>query len=148
VNSSEAVDPQHDGGYPSVVAELISEIEQFVQTRTDLFKAEISEKVPHLRNAVLLGLGGGLLLLTGYLFLAVAVVVLIASAFPQTPYSWFFGFLIVGVVSVGFGAIGAFLAKSEFGLKSIVPERTLKILKGDKDWVRSEIQHKNEVRIG
>ena len=108
MNASEAVNLQHDGRNHSVIAELIGEIKQLVQTRTDLFKAEIREKVPHLRNAALLGLGGGLLLVTGYLFLAIAVVVLIASAFPQNLYRWFFGFLIVGIVSVGFGAIGAF----------------------------------------
>jgi hypothetical protein len=133
VNSSEAVNLQHDGGDGSVIRELIGEIEQFVEARTDLFKTEIKQKLPHFRNAALLGLGGGLLLVTGYLFLAIAVVVLIGSAFPQSPYSWFFGFLIVGIVSVGFGAIGAFLAKSEFDLRSILPERTLKVLKGDKD---------------
>jgi uncharacterized membrane protein YqjE len=143
VNSSPAVNVQHEGRNHSVIAELMGEIEQFVETRTDLFTAEIREKLPHLRNAALLSAGGGLLLLTGYLFLAVAVVVLIAAAFPHNLYSWFFGFLIVGIVSVGFGAIGAFLAKSEFSLRSILPERTLKVLKGDKDWVRREIQRKN-----
>ena len=142
MNNPEVVNPQHGASNASVIAELVGEIEQFVHTRTDLFKAEIREKLPHLRNAVLLGVGGGLLLLTGYLLLALAVVVLIAAAFPQNVYRWFFGFLIVGIVSVGFGAIGAFLAKSEFGLRTIVPERTLKVLKGDKDWVQGEIQRK------
>jgi uncharacterized membrane protein YqjE len=142
VSSSEAVNPKHNGNYPSVIAELIGEIGQFVQTRTDLFKTEIREKLPHLRNAAMLGLAGGLLLLTGYLFLALAVVVLIGSAFPDNPYRWFFGFLIVGIVSVGLGAIGAFLAKSEFSLRSILPKRTFKVLKGDKDWVKEEIRGK------
>jgi hypothetical protein len=131
-------------------AELIGEIQEFFQTRSDLFKAETRQKLPHLRNAALLGLAGGLLLLTGYLFLAIAVVVLIASAFPQNPYRWFFGFLIVGIVSVGFGAIGAFLAKSEFDLKSILPQRTLTVLKSDKEWLRSRLRNENEkeLRVG
>jgi uncharacterized membrane protein YqjE len=142
VNSSEVVnaqhnDVQHDDTSHSITAELINEIQQFVQTRADLFKAEIRQKLPHLLNAARMGLAGGLLLVSGYLFLALAVVVLIASAFPQNPYRWFFGFLIVGIVSVGFGAIGAFLAKSEFDLSSKPPERTLTVLKGDKDWMRS-----------
>jgi hypothetical protein len=133
VNSSETMNVKQDAGSPSVIAELICEIEQFVQTRSNLFKLEVRQKLPHLLNAARLGLAGGLLLMTGYLFVAIAVVVLIASAFPQNPYRWFFGFLIVGVVSLGFGAIGAFLAKSEFDLKSILPERTLKLLKRDQD---------------
>ena len=141
MSNPEVVNIQQSRRSLSVIKELIREIEQFVETRTELFRAEIREKVPHLRNAVLLGLGGGFLLVTGYLFLALAVVVLIASAFPDNPYRWFFGFLIVGIVSVGFGAIAAFLAKSEFGLRAILPERTIKVLKGDKDWVVSEVHH-------
>jgi hypothetical protein len=134
VNSSEAVNANPDAKSPSVIAELISEIEKFVQTRSNSLKLEVREKLPHLLNAARLGVAGGLLLMTGYLFVAIAVVVLIASAFPQNPYRWFFGFLIVGVVSLGFGAIGAFLAKSEFDLKSILPVSTLKLLKRDEDW--------------
>jgi uncharacterized membrane protein YqjE len=128
-------------------AELISEIQEFLQTRNDLFRTEIRQKLPHLRNAALLGLAGSLLLITGYLFLAIAVVVLIASAFPENTYRWFFGFLIVGIVSVGFGAIGAFLAKSELDRRSILPERTLTILKSDKEWLRSRLDNKKDARV-
>jgi hypothetical protein len=142
VNSPPAVNAEHKSGSPSVIAELIVEIEQFVQARSDLFKTEIRQKLPHLRNAAGLGLAGGLLLITGYLFLAIAVVILIGSAFPENPYRWFFGFLIVGIVSVGFGAIGAFLAKSEFDLRSLLPPRTLKLLKGDKHWVNGQAEQK------
>jgi hypothetical protein len=139
MNGSEAVNVKQDAGNRSVIAELIGEIEQFVQTH-DLVKVEIRQRLPHLLNAARLGLAGSLLLVTGYLFLAIAVIVLIASAFPENLYRWFFGFLIVGIISVGFGAIGAFLAKSEFDIKSILPERTLKVVKRDKDWVSEQAQ--------
>lgn len=136
MNGPEVVNIQHDDRSPSLTRELISEIQQFVHTRGDLFKAEIKQKLPHLLTAAGMGLAGGLLLVTGYLFLALAVVVLIASAFPQNPYRWFFGFLILGIISVGFGAIGAFLAKSEFDQGTRPPEHTLTVLKGDKAWMR------------
>jgi hypothetical protein len=124
--------------FSSLLAALIDEIEQSLRTRKELFKKEIAEKLPHLRNAAILTLAGGLLLLTGYLFLALAAVVLIASAFPPNLYRWFFGFLIIGIVTAGFGAIAAFLAKSEFSLKTILPERIIAVLKDDKDWVKEE----------
>lgn len=143
MNSSEVLNAGQNGTASSAISQLISEIKQFIKTRTDLFKMEIKQKLPLLRTATLLGLAGGLLLLIGYLFLAIAVVVLIGSAFPQNPYRWFFGLLIVGILSLGFGAIGAFLTKSGFGLSSILPKRILDVLKGDKDWMMSEIrQHK------
>lgn len=141
MSSSEVVNVHGSGQSASVIAELIEEIAQFLQIRTELFKAEIKEKVPHLRNAAVLGMAGGFLLASGYLLLAIALVILIGAAFPANPYRWFFGFLIVGVLSVGIGAIGAFLAKSEFDLRGILPERTLKVLKGDKNWLIGENQH-------
>lgn len=138
------VNLNQSGGIVSVIGQLVGEIEQFLQSRGNLFRAEIRQKLPHLLNAARLGIAGGLLLVTGYLFLAIAVVVLIGAAFPQSPYRWFFGFLIVGVLSVGFGAVGLFLAKSEFDLKSIVPQRTLNVLKQDQDWIMSESQNMGE----
>lgn len=123
MSSSEVVHVEQNRRVSSIIAELIGEIEQFIQTHTELFKAEIKQKIPHLLNAARLTAAGGLFLVTGYLFLAIAVVVLIASAFPRNLYSWFFGFLIVGIVSAGFGAVAVFAAKSEFILKSMLPER-------------------------
>lgn len=128
-------------------ADLISELESFVRTRGELFRAEITQKLPRLSTAAMLGGAGALLLVTGYLFLALALVILIGTAFPQSPYRWFFGFVIVGVVSLGFGAAAAFVAKSQLELKSIKPERTLEVLKSDKDWIRKEIEErKSDVR--
>lgn len=136
MNSCEAVNVERIDQSHSITAELIGEIQQLLHTRGDLFKAEIKQKLPHLLNAARMGLVGALLLVTGYLFLALAVVVLIASAFPENPYRWFFGFLIVGILSVGFGAIGAFLAKSEFDQGSSPPNATLTVLREDKNWMR------------
>lgn len=138
MGSSEVVSVNQSRRVSSVIAELIAEIEQFIQTHTELFKEEIKQKVPHLLNAARLTAAGGLFLVTGYLFLAIAVVVLIASAFPRNLYSWFFGFLIVGIVSVGFGAVTVFAAKSEFILKSMLPERSVNGLKPAGDEVQRQ----------
>ncbi len=128
-------------------SELIAELEDFVRTRSELFKAEISQKLPRLSQAAMLGAAGAVLLVTGYLFLALALVILIGMAFPPSPYRWFFGFAIVGVLTLGFGAAAAFVAKSQLELKTIKPERTIEVLKSDRAWLRSEIeQQKNDAR--
>lgn len=125
MSSSEVMEVDEKGKSSSAITELIEEIEQFVKARRDLFKGEIREKLPHLRNAAGLALAGGVLLTAGYLLLSTALAVLIAAAFPDNPYRFFFGFLIVGIITVGFGAIGAFLAKSEFDI-------ALTLFKGDR----------------
>lgn len=125
---------------PSAVSQLVFEIGEFIQTRSDLLKAAIRQQLPSLRIAILLGMTGGILLLAAYLLFTIAIVVLVGSAFPANPYRWFFGFLVVGVFSTGAGAIGVFLTKSELTLRSALPKRTLRVLKGDRKWMMSEIQ--------
>lgn len=141
MSAPQVVNLKQSGGVLYIVGQLVGELEQFLQSRGNLFRVEVRQKLPHLLNAVRLGIAGGLLLLTGYLFLAIAVVVLIGAAFPQSPYRWFFGFLIVGIISLGFGAVGVFLARAGLDLKSIVPQRTLNVLKRDQDWIMSETQN-------
>lgn len=114
MSGSEVIEVDQSSKSSSVVTELVGEVRQFVKARSDLFQGEIKEKLPHLRNAAGLAMAGGVLLTTGYLLLSAALAVLIAAAFPDNGYRYFFGFLIVGIITVGFGAIGAFLAKSEF----------------------------------
>jgi uncharacterized membrane protein YqjE len=142
VSNPEAIRVEPDRRVSSVIGDLIHEMDQFFRTHIELLKAEMREKFPHLRNAVLLTFGATLFLVTGYLFLALALVVLIASAFPANVYRWFFGFLIIGILTAGFGAIAAFLAKSEFDPKSMLPRRTLTVLKHDKDWIREEVSNR------
>ncbi|HTZ83740.1 MAG TPA: phage holin family protein [Candidatus Acidoferrales bacterium] len=125
---------------PSAVSQLVFEIGEFIQTRSDLLKAAIRQQLPSLRIAILLGMTGGILLLAAYLLFTIAIVVLVGSAFPANPYRCFFGFLVVGVFSAGAGAIGVFLTKSELTLRSALPKRTLRVLKGDRKWMMSEIQ--------
>lgn len=144
MSSSEPVNPKQNDTPSSVISKLISEIKQSIETRVDLFKTEIKQKLPRLRSALLLGVTGGVFLAMAYLFFPIAAVVLIASAFPQNPYRWLFGFFTVGILTVGFGAIGAFVSRSTLNLRSILPKRTLGVLKDDRDWVASEIRrHKS-----
>lgn len=140
MSSPDAVNATHHDTPSSIASKLISETKQFIETRIDLFKTEVKQKLPRLRGALLLGVTGGVFLVMAYLFFAIAVVLLIGSAFPQNAYRWFFGFATVGILTVGFGAIGVFVGKSELGLRSILPKHTLSVLKNDKDWVASEIQ--------
>lgn len=142
MSSPEVIRVAPDRRVFTVISDLVHEVEQFVRTHIELLKAEMSEKLPHLRNAVVLTLGAALFLVTGYLFLALALVVLIASAFPANIYRWFFGFLIIGILTTGFGAIAAFLAKSEFDPKSMLPHRTLAVLKHDKEWISEEVSNR------
>lgn len=142
MSSFDAANARQNDTPSSIISKLISEIKQSIETRIDLFKTEIKQKLPRLRSAMLLGATGGIFLVMAYLFFAIAAVLLIGSAFPQNPYRWFFGFFTVGILTVGFGLIGIFVSKLALGLRSILPKGTLGVLKDDRDWVVREIQRK------
>ena len=130
-------------GHAPSVAEVIrnikDELKEFVQTRTQMLKAEMREKISSWRSGALLAAIGLLFLGTAYLFLSLALVGLIVVAFWGSPYAWFLGFLIVGVFWALLGGILAFLAVREFRSQGIAPKKTMGVLKEDKVWFQSEL---------
>jgi uncharacterized membrane protein YqjE len=121
-----------------VVAEIKDETKEFVQTRVQMFKAELREKVATWKSGALLAGVGALLLGTAYLLLTLALVGLVAVAFWGSPYAWFLAFLIVGALWGIIGGILAFLAVREFRRQGIAPKKTLEVLREDKMWLQSE----------
>ena len=121
-----------------VVAEIKDETKEFVQTRVQMFQAELREKVATWKSGALLAGVGVLLLGTAYLLLTLALVGLVAVAFWGSPYAWFLAFLIVGALWGIIGGILAFLAVREFRRQGIAPKKTLEVLREDKMWLQSE----------
>ena len=127
--------------WEDIVTTIKAELKEFVETRVQLFKAEAQGKLQTLRIAAPLAAIAGLLIATAYLLLTLALVAVAAAIFADSPYRWVYGFLIVGVLWSGFGAIAAYFAKREFALINLVPNRTIAVLKGDKLWLQSEMRN-------
>lgn len=125
----------------SLLAEIKDEIRDFLQTRIAIFKTELREKSQNLKTAAILAVSGLLLLTTAYMLLTLALVGLVAAAFPTSAYRWFFAFLAVGIFWSILGGIAAYFAKRELELKGLLPKRTLEVLKGDKVWVQTEVKN-------
>ncbi len=128
----------HSKNLAAIIAELKDEIKDFVQTRVEMFKSEVRETLDAWKTAVPLAAVAVVLLVTAYLLLTITVVALVAVAFWNNPYHWFFAFLIVGVVwSIGGGILG-WMALHEFQFKGLFPKKTIEVLKADKMWIQSE----------
>ena len=121
-----------------VVAEIKDETKEFVQTRVQMFKTELREKVASWKSGALLAAVGVLFLGTAYLLLTLALVGLVAVAFWGSPYAWFLAFLIVGVFWGMIGGVVAFLAVREFRSQGLAPKKTIEVLREDKIWLQSE----------
>jgi uncharacterized membrane protein YqjE len=126
--------------FASLLAEIKDEIRDFLQTRISMLTTELREKTRNLKTAAILALGGALLLSTAYLLITLALAGLVVAAFPNSPYRWFFAFLIVGVLWMIFGGIAAYFAKRELEVRGLLPKRTIEVLKGDKIWVETEVR--------
>jgi uncharacterized membrane protein YqjE len=122
-----------------LLGEVKDEAEEFLATRLQMLVSEMHENYVNSKSAVIYGLAAATLLLTGYLLLTLALVVLIAQAFPNNPYAWFFALLIVGLLWSIVGGILAISAKEQY--RGLAPRRTLKVLKEDKALLESEVEN-------
>ncbi|HET7441089.1 MAG TPA: phage holin family protein [Terriglobales bacterium] len=128
----------HGPSLGQVAAEIKQEIKEFGQTRLQMFKAELKEKITAWKAGALLAAVGLLFLGTAYLLLTLALVGLVAVAFWGSAYAWFLAFLIVGVFWALVGGIVAFMAVREFRAQGVAPRRTIEVLKRDKIWLQEE----------
>jgi uncharacterized membrane protein YqjE len=79
-----------------------------------------------------------LLVLTAWLVLTGALIVVIAAAFYPSRFAYFFAFIIVGVVYALAGSIAGAFAWRELKEQGMVPHRTLQVLKDDRVWLQTE----------
>jgi uncharacterized membrane protein YqjE len=133
----------NDRSLAAIISEMKGELKDFAQTRIEMLKQEMQEKVGRLKIAAPLAAAAVLLLLTAYLLITLALVAAVSAAFASSPFRWFFGFGIVGLVWAIFGGVAGYFAKRELELKTLAPKRTIDVLKGDKVWLQREV--KNQV---
>ena len=121
-----------------ILAEMRAEFAEFVQTRITMLRTELREKWNTAKVAIPLAAVAALLLGTTFLLFTGALVGLVLAAFPQSIYRWFFACIIVGFFWGILGVAAAYFAKREFEVNSMVPKRTLQVLKADKLWLQRE----------
>jgi uncharacterized membrane protein YqjE len=127
----------------SILAELKDEAKEFAETRIAIFKAEMREKLAHLKVAIPLAVIGLLLLFTSYLLITAAIVALVA-VFVPTAFRWAIAFGGVGILWGILGGLAAYIAKKEFEINRMAPQKTLEVLKGDKTWLEHEMRKQYE----
>lgn len=121
-----------------ILSDMKSELTDFAQTRIALLKREMQEKTAALKSALPLLLAGALLLTTGFLLFSLALAALVATAFGENPYRWFFGGLAIAILWSICGTGVLYAVKRRLTEKSMVPRRTIEVLSGDKIWLQKE----------
>jgi uncharacterized membrane protein YqjE len=117
----------------STLQEIKNELKDFVQTRFDILKNEMQQKMAAYKAALPMAVVAVLLLATTWFLLTGAIVAAIALAL-----GWPAAFAIVGGAYLIFGMLVGWLAYKEVTAQSVKPERTLQVLKQDQIWIEQE----------
>jgi hypothetical protein len=121
----------------TVISELKLEIREFIQTRIEMLRAEIGEKISAWKVAIPVMAIAILLALTAFFLLTGALVAAIAPAF-EGPFAWALALLIVGFGYLLIAGIAAWMAYREVSSEGLAPNRTIRVLKQDQAWFQSE----------
>ena len=124
----------------AIVADLKFELKQFAETRVDMLKTELREKMAQWKIAGPIAGLGVVLVGTAYLLFTLAAVALVAVLIGNT-FQWVLALIAVGVVWAIVGILSLYAAKRRIQANRLVPEKTIQVLKADKVWLQEEARH-------
>lgn len=141
--NANATTPTEDESLPALVGRLGEDITTFIDTKVSLLKIEIKEDVNAYISSAAGAVVGGVILLVGFALLNVAIAFLISSLFQGThfsqPVKYALGFIITASVYLIIGAIILLKMRNRLAKQGLVPERTVKELEKDKQWLKEEL---------
>ena len=137
MNNGPEMNP-HERSLAAILGGMKQELKEFVETRIAMVKSEFRDKLVHWKLAATLAGAGVVLLVTAYLLITFGLVALAAVFIGDTPYRWFFALLGVGVLWTVLSGISFYIAKREFELNRLMPQKTMAVLRGDKLWLQNE----------
>jgi uncharacterized membrane protein YqjE len=128
---------------PALFSRLASDTTELLDTKLALFKIEVKEEAAtYIRNSLLVLLGG-VVALTGFALLNVALAFLISTVFNGTtlsqPVRYALGFIITAAVYLITGTVLIAISKNKIAQQDLVPERTMAELKRDKEALEAEL---------
>jgi uncharacterized membrane protein YqjE len=128
----------HGRSLGDVISEIKEEMRGFFSTRVEMFQSEFHETVQGWKQFVPLAAVALVLFATAYVLFTLALVSVVAVAFWNNPYHWFFAFLIVALTWTIAGALLAYFARMTYRNRAMFPKRSLGVLQQDKAWLQME----------
>ena len=128
----------HDKPLSQIVSELKVDAQEFVDTRVQMLRAEVTTKLSVIKVSAPMLLVGAALGLMGLLCLTGALVAVIAAGLGGGIGAWALSMFIVACVYFAIGGGAAFFGYKQFSSEGLAPKRTMKILKQDQVWLANE----------
>lgn len=134
---------EKDESLPSLFSRLGDDVMQLFDTKLSLLKVEIKEEAnEYARDGIMIGVGG-VIAAIGFALFNVAVAFGISTLFANVdisqPAKYAIGFLTAGVLYLIVGFIVITTMKKRLAKQSLVPDRTVKELRKDKQWLKNEL---------
>jgi Putative Actinobacterial Holin-X, holin superfamily III len=127
--------PKTERSITTLLSDLASETILLIRQELALLKAELHEKFSRVgQGATALG-AGALIAYSGWLVLLAAAVLGLATVLP----AWLAA-LIVALVAVAIGGALVYIGKSRFDADSLIPQRSLRSLREDEQWLRERLR--------
>jgi uncharacterized membrane protein YqjE len=127
---------------PALFGRLSDGVTTLLDTKLSLLKVEIKEDVNGYISGAVKILIGGIIAAVGFAILNVAIALFAGFLLPNSldPFARFaLGFVLTGALYLIIGAILIIAAKNRLAKQNIVPERSVKELRKDKEWLKKEI---------
>jgi hypothetical protein len=128
----------HEKSIAAVLAETKQELQEFIETRINILRSEINQKLETWKWAVPLLLLSLSILVAAWITITFGLVAAVHVWFLPSAYSWFFAGLIVGALYVVIGGSLFFFSWGELKDAGVAPVHTLEVLKEDRIWIRKE----------
>jgi uncharacterized membrane protein YqjE len=120
-----------------MLQDIKDQLRDFANIRIEMLKAELREKIQHLKTAAPMLIAAIVFAAGAFLTFTFGLVAVIATLL-QNPYSWAIAagavFAIYALVAILLGWLGF----KEIQHEGLAPQRTLRVLKQDQLWLKNE----------
>jgi uncharacterized membrane protein YqjE len=120
-----------------VLQEIKDDLRDFATTRYEMLVAELNEKLRIWKMSLPM-LAIGALFAIGAFFVFTFGLVAMFARIIGTNYAWAWGGLIVTVFYLAVAGIFVYLGYREIRETGLAPDRTLRVLKEDQQWIKGE----------
>ena len=132
-----------DEGLPQLIGRLSEDLTSLFDTKLSLLKIEIKEDVDaYTRHGVTMAIAG-VIATVGFALLNVAIAFLVSTLLEgaelSQPVRYALGFIITASVYLLVGGVMIVRTKNRLAKQDLVPNRSLKELKKDKQWIEKEL---------
>ncbi len=129
---------QNERTVAEVLSDFKEELKDFISTRVQMLRAEMTEKTQAWKVAAPALVIGAVMLAVSFLLFTGGLVCVIAAAFPGNAWAAAIGFGVIFVLYALIGAVALMYGIRTLKNSGLAPERTLRVLKQDQVWLQTE----------